>query len=57
MQRREHTVGMQIYVTEPNRNTHIYFFSNYGIHFNIVSEQGRGKGIEKTGSDYFDVNY
>lgn len=57
MQRREHTVGMQIYVTEPNRNKHIYFFSNYGIHFNIVSEQGRGKGNEKTGSDYFDVNY
>lgn len=26
MQHREHTVEMQIYVTEPNRNTHIYFF-------------------------------
>lgn len=57
MQHREHTVEMQIYVTEPNRNTHIYFFLIMVFIKRLSADNVGEEGMKKTGSDYFDVNY
>lgn len=47
MQRREHTVGMQIYVTEPNRNTHIYFFLIMVFFLTLSANKVVEKGMKK----------